>query len=63
MRATRIVGCIIDTLWRNKTIGIDTKSRIYVTYTAETRPDIATKELMKKMREMRIFRRIIGKTL
>ena len=47
-RATKIAGCLNATIWRNKNIGIEAKSRIYktairliMTYTAETRPETA----------------------
>lgn len=70
IKASRIAGCLNDTIWRNKHIGIEVKSRIYkatirpiMTYTAETRPTTAkTKQLMESA-EMKVARKIAGKTL
>lgn len=69
-RATRVAGCLNDTVWRNKNISIQTKSRIYkavvrptMTYTAETRPDTARTRQLLETTEMRVLRRIAGKTL
>lgn len=49
---------------------IDTKARIYkatvrstMTYTAETRPDTAKTKQLLEATEMRVLRRIVGKTL
>ena len=53
-KATRVAGCLNDTIWQNRNIGTETKSRIYkavirpiMTYTAETRPDTSkTKQFL-----------------
>ncbi|XP_030766597.1 uncharacterized protein LOC115890494, partial [Sitophilus oryzae] len=44
-KAMRVAGCLNDTIWKNKYVGVEIKSRIYkaiirpiMTYTAETRP-------------------------
>ena len=69
-KATRIAGCLNDTIWRNKNIEVETKARIYkatvrpiMTYTAETRPDTAKTKQLLETTEMRVLRRIAGKTL
>ena len=69
-KATRIAGCLNDTIWRNRNIGTETKSRIYkavirpiMTYTAETRPDTSKTKQLLETTEMRVLRRITGKTL
>lgn len=38
LKATRIAGCLSDTIWRNKHLRRET-IRPVMTYTAETRPD------------------------
>ena len=47
-KATRVAGCMNDTIWRNRHIGTENKSRKYkavirpiMTYNAETRPYIS----------------------
>lgn len=69
-KATRIAGCLNDTIWRNKNIKVETKSRIYkamvrptMTYTAETRPDTTKTKQLLETTEMRVLRRMTGKTL
>ncbi|XP_045473979.1 uncharacterized protein LOC123680232 [Harmonia axyridis] len=70
VRATRVAVCLSDTVWRNKNIKVKTKARIYkavvrptMTYTAETRPDTARTRQLLETTEMRVLRRIAGKTL
>ncbi|XP_045477884.1 uncharacterized protein LOC123683031 [Harmonia axyridis] len=70
MKASRISGCLQDIVWRNKYLNINSKVRIYktairpiITYAAETRPDTARTTQMMSTTEMRIIRRIHGKTL
>ena len=69
-RATKIAGCLNTTIWRNKNIGLEAKSRIYktairpiMTYTAETRPETAKTKILLKTTEMKVLRGIAGKTL
>lgn len=70
MKANRIAGCLNDTIWRNKHIRTETKSRIYksvvrpvMTYTAETRPQTSRTQRYLETSEMRTLRKIAGKTL
>ena len=69
-RATKIAGCLNATIWRNKNIGIEAKSRIYktairpiMTYTAETRPETAKTKRLLETTEIKVLRGIAGKTL
>ncbi|XP_043494653.1 uncharacterized protein LOC122519338 [Polistes fuscatus] len=70
VKATRAAAQLNDTIFRNKHLRIDTKSRIYkatirpiLTYAAETRPETSkTRQLMEAV-EMKIIRRITGKSL
>ncbi|KAK9887098.1 hypothetical protein WA026_020042 [Henosepilachna vigintioctopunctata] len=69
-KAARIAGCLNDTIWRNKHIGIEAKARIYkatvrpiMTYTAETRPETTKTRRLLETTEMKVLRRITGKTL
>lgn len=70
MKAARMAECLNDTIWKNKYIGTEVKSRIYksvirplMTYTAETRPETAQTKRLLETSEMRILRKIAGKTL
>lgn len=70
VRANKIAGCLNDSIWRNGHLNLDTKSRIYrstirpiMAYTAETRPDTTRTKRMLETAEMKILRRIAGKTL
>ncbi|XP_045466553.1 uncharacterized protein LOC123675250 [Harmonia axyridis] len=70
MKASRISGFLQDIVWRNKYLNINSKVRIYktairpiITYAAETRPDTARTTQIMSTTEMRIIRRIHGKTL
>ena len=56
MKAARTAACLNNTIWSNKHMGIETKSRIYkaairpiLTYTAETRPDRKRSEEIRRM--------------
>ncbi|XP_030767906.1 uncharacterized protein LOC115891558 [Sitophilus oryzae] len=63
---TTKAGCLNDTIWKNKYIGVEVKSRIYkaiLTYTAETRPDRAKTKRFLETGEMKIIHKITGKTL
>lgn len=69
-KATRIAGCLNNTIWCNKNIGIEAKTRIYkttvrpiITYTAETRPETSKTKRLLETTEMKVLRRITGKTL
>ena len=69
-RATKITSCLNATIWRNKNIGIEAKSRIYktairslMTYTAETRPETAKTKRLLETTEMKVLRGIAGRTL
>ncbi|XP_056642632.1 uncharacterized protein LOC130449023 [Diorhabda sublineata] len=69
-KTLRIAACLNENIWRNKHIGIEAKSRIYkatvrpiMTYTVETRPETAKTKRMMETAEMKVLRRIAGKTL
>ncbi|XP_045463812.1 uncharacterized protein LOC123673370 [Harmonia axyridis] len=69
-KALRVAGCLNDTIWKNKYLHTETKARIYksvirpiMTYTAETRPDTAKTKRILEVGEMKILRKIAGKTL
>uniref|UniRef100_A0AAR5PIR3 Reverse transcriptase domain-containing protein n=1 Tax=Dendroctonus ponderosae TaxID=77166 RepID=A0AAR5PIR3_DENPD len=68
-KAIRIAGCL-NAIWCNRRMGTDSKSRIYkivvrpmMTYTAETRPETMKTKRLLETAEMKILRRITGKTL
>lgn len=70
IKANRVAGCLNYTIWNNKHLQAEMKTRIYksairpiITYTAETRPDTKKIERMVETTEMKILRRIDGKTL
>ncbi|XP_057652719.1 uncharacterized protein LOC130891773 [Diorhabda carinulata] len=70
IKAARAAGCLIETIWKNKYISIEAKSRTYktvirpiMTYAAETRPDTAKTKRLLKTSEMKVLRKITGKTL
>lgn len=65
-----MAGCLNNIIWKNKYIKTKVKSRIYksaikplMTYTAETKPDTVQTKRLLGTNEMRILRRITGKTL
>lgn len=69
-KALRVAGCLNDTIWKNKYLNSGTKARIYksvirpiMTYTAETRPDTEKTKRILEVGEMKILRKIAGKTL
>ncbi|XP_045466625.1 uncharacterized protein LOC123675320 [Harmonia axyridis] len=69
-KAAKIAGCLSRTIWCNKNMKTEVKSRIYkavirpiLTYTAETRPETAKTKRLMETTEMRVLRRIAGKTL
>lgn len=69
-KANKIAGCLNDVIWRNKHLKKHTKARVYkttirpiMTYTAETRADTARTRRLLETTEMKILRRISGKTL
>ena len=69
-RATKIAGCLNATIWRNKNIGLEAKSRIYktairpiMTCTAETRPETTKTKRLLETTEIKVLRGIAGKTL
>ena len=69
-KAARIAACLNNTIWRNKHMRIETKARIYkatirpiMTYTAETRPETTKTRRMLETTEMKILRKIAGKTM
>lgn len=69
-KALRVAGCLNDTIWKNKYLQTETKSRIYkatirpiMTYTAETRPDTTKTKRILETGEMKVLRKIVGKTL
>ncbi|XP_057653803.1 uncharacterized protein LOC130892403 [Diorhabda carinulata] len=70
IKAARVAGCLNDTVWKNKYISIEAKSRAYktvirpiMTYSAETRPDTAKTKRLLETSEMKALRKITGKTL
>lgn len=70
VKANRIAGCLNNTIWRNKHLRMETKTRIYkgvirpiMTYTAETRSNTARTKRRIETNEMKILRRINNKTL
>lgn len=69
-KALRTAGCLNDTIWNNKHLRTETKARIYkaairpiMTYTAETRPDTTKTKRLLETCEMKVLRKIAGKTL
>ncbi|XP_056639433.1 uncharacterized protein LOC130446927 [Diorhabda sublineata] len=69
-KAARASAYLNDIIFRNKYIGIEIKSRIHkavirpiLTYTAETRPDTSKTKGILETTEMKILRRIVGKTI
>ncbi|XP_045480918.1 uncharacterized protein LOC123685306 [Harmonia axyridis] len=69
-KAMRTAGCLNDTIWNNKHLRTETKARIYkaairpiMTYTAETRPDTTKTKRLLETCEMKVLRKIAGKTL
>ncbi|XP_030760558.1 uncharacterized protein LOC115885711 [Sitophilus oryzae] len=69
-KAMRVAGYLNDNIWKNKYIGVKVKSRIYkavvrpiMTYTAETRSATAKTRKSLETGEMKILRKIAGKTL
>ena len=70
MKAARTAACLNNTIWSNKHMGIETKSRIYkaairpiLTYTAETRPETSKTKQILETTEMKVVRKIAGRTL
>lgn len=70
IKGNQIAGCLNDTIWKNKHLQIETKTRIYktavrpiITYQAETRPDTVKTKRLLETTEMKILRKIVGKTL
>jgi hypothetical protein len=68
-KATRLSGCLNDTIWRNKYLWHETKLRSYksvirpvLTYEAETRVDTSKTKQVLETREMNTSRKIIRKT-
>jgi hypothetical protein len=64
-KANRISGCLNDTVWGNKYISRETKSRIYKTiirpilaYAAEARPDTAYSKKTLETAEMTTLKRM-----
>ncbi|XP_057671965.1 uncharacterized protein LOC130903732 [Diorhabda carinulata] len=67
---SRIAACLNETIWQNKHIEIEAKSRIYkatvrpiMTYTAEIRTETAKTKRIIEIAEIKVLRRIAGKTL
>ena len=67
--ASRISGCLNETIWSNKYLRNEAKVRIYksvvrpiLTYAAETRTDTAKTMQILEVTEMKTLRRIINKT-
>ncbi|CAG9840097.1 unnamed protein product [Diabrotica balteata] len=62
LKAGQAAGFIHDTIWKNKQIRQNTKTRIYkaairpiLTYTAETRPDTSKTKRLLETTEMKIL--------
>jgi hypothetical protein len=69
MKANRIIGFLDDCVWRNKYLNKETKVRIYksvvrpiMTCACETRPDSMKIKGQTQVVEMKVLRKIIGKT-
>lgn len=69
-KAIRVAACLNDTIWKNKHIEVEAKSRIYksairsiMTYATETRPDTTKIKRLLETSEMKILRKITEKTL
>ncbi|XP_044749727.1 uncharacterized protein LOC123310328 [Coccinella septempunctata] len=69
-RANKVAGCLNNTIWKNRNLRMETKTPIYKTtirpimiYTAETRPDTFKTRRLLETTEMRVLRRITGKTM
>jgi hypothetical protein len=70
IKASRIPGCLNETIWLNKYLHNEAKVRIYkstvrpiLTYAAETRTDTAKTRHLLEVTEMKTLRRIINKTM
>ena len=68
-KASRISGCLNETIWSNKYLRNEAKVRIYksivrpvLTYAAETRTDTAKTVQMSEVTEMKALRRITNRT-
>jgi hypothetical protein len=64
-KTNRVVKCLNNTIWKNKHLSVDTKSKIYksvvrtiTTYTAETRPETTMTQRILKTAEMEALRKI-----
>lgn len=69
-KASRIAVCLNITICNNKSINTENKSRIYktaisliMTYTAGTRPKTTRTKSIMEIAEIRILRKVVGKTL
>jgi len=69
IKASRISGCLNETVWSNKYLRTEAKVRIYksivrpaLTYAAETRTDTAKTRQLLEVTEVKTLRRIINKT-
>ena len=63
IKASRISGCLNETIWSNKYLRTETKVRIYksivrptLTYAAETRTDTAKTRRLLEVTEMKTLR-------
>ena len=70
MKAARTAACLNNTIWSNKHMGIETKLRIYkaairpiLKYTVETRPKTSKTKQILETTEMKVVRKIAGRTL
>ena len=64
-----MAGCLNDLVWRNKYMKKETKSRIYkakvssiITYALETSSEISKTNQMLEANELKVLRKIVGKT-
>lgn len=69
VKASRISGSLNDTIWNNKYLQLETKTRIYktvvrpiLTYGAETRAETTRSKQLINTVEMKTLRKIVGKT-
>jgi len=69
-KASVISGCLRSSIWKNKYMNIESKTRIYktcirpiLTYAAETRADTTVTKRMLRTTEMKILRSITNRTL
>ncbi|XP_056648765.1 uncharacterized protein LOC130453177 [Diorhabda sublineata] len=68
VKTNKVAGCLNSTIWVDKHLTKETKSRIYettisliMTYTAKTRTDATKTKILLEITEMKVLRKIAGK--